>query len=185
MIQVSIFVGVAVLLLLLLFSIGSGREIAEETNEELLERPRRRSAPEPGPAACARRVFSPQDRVFVEGLKEPHLHRLYRTERARVAEHWVHGTSVEIGRIMRRHRLAARQSHNLEVTREVKLLLQYVELRLVCGFLICMIRVFGAHAAGDVAAFAGQLSQTMGAALQSQATIAQATIAATTGSGGE
>jgi hypothetical protein len=67
MIQVSIFVGVAVLLLLLLFSIGSGREIAEETNEELLERPRRRSAPEPGPAACARRVFSPQDRVFVEG----------------------------------------------------------------------------------------------------------------------
>jgi hypothetical protein len=159
-------VGAAVLLLLLLFSMGAGREIAEETSEELFEEPRPRCAAEPGSAACVRRVFSRQDRAYVEGLKEPHLRRLYRTERGRVAEHWVRTTSEETGRIMRRHRLAARQSQNLEATREVKLLVQYVELRLVCGFLICVIRLFGAHAAGDVAAFAGELSQTMGAALQ-------------------
>jgi hypothetical protein len=175
MIQIALFIGIAVLLLGLLFSLGAGRESGEASSEEILEESRSRRAGEPDATACARRIFSPQDWEFVDGLKEPHLQRLYRTERARVAEEWVRETSEEVRKIMRRHRLAARQSQNLEVRGEVKLLVHYVELRLVCGVLICMIRTFGPHSAREVAAFGGQLLQGMGAGLQARVAEGSAT----------
>ena len=66
---------------------------------------------------------------------------------------------------MRAHRLNSRQSQDLEVATEASLLLQYLNLRLVFGLLGLLIRAFGPHALGDLAAHASELYQRIGRVL--------------------
>jgi hypothetical protein len=117
------------------------------------------------PAGLATRIFSQKDREFIGLTRSPRLRRLYLEERRKVALHWVRRTSREVNQIMHNHRLSSRQSVNLDVTAEVKLFLQYLELRFLCGMLLLLIQLFGPHALVNLAAHAGELYQQIGTAL--------------------
>jgi hypothetical protein len=117
------------------------------------------------PAALAVRIFSREDMQFIQLMRSPRLQRLYLQERRKVAAHWVRRTAAEVREIMSVHRLTSRQSANLKVTVELKLFLQYLELRLLCGMLLLLIYLFGPHALVNLASYTGELSQRIGKAL--------------------
>lgn len=119
----------------------------------------------PGPEIVSR-IFSGEDRAFVAALHSRRLLHLYREERSQVALHWVGTISQEVRRIMRDHRFQSRHSRNLDVTVETKLLVQYLRLQLVCGLLFVLIRSFGPQVAGDLAADACALYQSIARVLQ-------------------
>jgi hypothetical protein len=113
----------------------------------------------------ARRIFSREDEEFVERMESRRIQRLYVKERRRVALHWIRRTSDEVSGIMRRHRLASRQSADLNVVAETKLFWQFVELRVLCGTLFMLVHIFGPQAAANLAAHAGALYQQIGRSL--------------------
>jgi hypothetical protein len=102
-----------------------------------------RSEGELGAMELAERIFSPRDWTLVQELKNAELSELFRRERKSVALLWVRHTSVAIRQVMREHAEAARASRNFEVWTELKLIGQYVELRLICGILYASIQIGG------------------------------------------
>lgn len=117
------------------------------------------------PPGLVLRIFSQEDRQFISRTGSKRLRQLYEVERKRVALHWVRRTSREVSKIMLNHRLATRQSPNLDVAKEAKLLFKHLELRFICGLLIALIAIFGPHVLGDLAAYAGELYQSIGRAV--------------------
>jgi len=117
------------------------------------------------PQEMALRIFSQQDGDFIRLTGSPRLWRIYVRERRKVALQWAYRTSRETRQIMRNHRLRSRESENLNAAVEAKLFFRYVELRLLCGALIVLIRLFGPHVLVNLAAHAGALSYRIGAAL--------------------
>jgi hypothetical protein len=117
------------------------------------------------PPELASRIFSRQDREFILLLRSPQLHAIYKQERRRVALHWVRQISHEVSKIMRTHRLASRQIHNLNVATESKLFLEYLRLQFLCGLLLFLIEFLGPHALNDLATYAGELYERIGRAL--------------------
>jgi hypothetical protein len=120
----------------------------------------------PLPASIVFQIFCREDWEFILRMRSPRLRRMYQEERRRVALQWVERTSQDVSDIMRAHRLASRQSRDLDVATESKLLFQYFKLRLLCGLLVVFIRVFGPHALGDMAAQASDLYQGIGRSLR-------------------
>lgn len=164
MMSISIFVAIGVFLMLLLFITGSG-EVQEEAGAEASERtpPERRNALLP--LELVVRIFSREDREFIHQMRSPRLQRIYTEERRKVALHWVRRTSREASEIMRTHRLAARQSRDLDAAVEANLFFQCLKLRLLFGLLVLLIKTIGPHALNDLAAYAGELYQRIGRAL--------------------
>jgi hypothetical protein len=107
----------------------------------------------------ASRIFSREDREFVLRLGSRGLRSMYQNERREVALLWVARISRAVGKIMQEHKLASRYSRSLDAVTEAKLVLQYARFRLVCGLLMVLIRIFGPHALGDLAAHVGELYQ--------------------------
>jgi hypothetical protein len=159
MMELLVFAGMPILLLLLLWVSGVawGFEVEEETPED----PRSRFSNGPETAECIRRIFSAEDRDFVERQGSMRLRRIYRAERTRVALFWVRHTSQEVRQIMHLHRTAARETRNLNVTRELGLVLRYFEFRMLCGLLSLFIRMFGPHLLKDLATHALEMSQSI------------------------
>jgi hypothetical protein len=164
MIWVCIFVALAGFFVLLLLS-ADEKIPREETGERWL-------APESGGCRdvlpigdIASRIFSRQDREFVLRLGSPGLRSIYQKERREVALLWVARISGAVGKIMHEHKLASRYSHNLDAGAEAKLVLQHLRFRLVCGLLTVLIRIFGPHALGDLAAHVGELYQRISKAV--------------------
>jgi len=165
MMTMSIFIGVAVLLVLLLLLLTRSEDGEESASAEGADRIRRESRDTLQPWEIILRIFSREDREFILRMRSPRMLRIYQEERRRVALHWVRRTSCEVGEIMRTHRLASRQSENLDGAREAKLLFQYLRLQFVCGLLAFLIRMFGPHALSDLASYTGELYQRLGRAL--------------------
>ncbi|HET7106240.1 MAG TPA: hypothetical protein VFI38_05470 [Candidatus Acidoferrum sp.] len=117
------------------------------------------------PAELAMRIFSPEDRKFIRLTPSPRLQRLYVEERRKVAVHWVRQTSREVSTIMRDHRLNSRYSRNMNVAAETKLVVQYLELRLLCGVLLCLTHLFGPHVLADLASYAAKVYEQLGRAM--------------------
>lgn len=159
MMELLVFAGMPILLLLLLWVSGVawGIEVEEVTLEDL--RPCNSNGPET--AECIRRIFSPEDRDFVDRQRSMRLRRIYRAERTRVALFWVRHTSREVRQIMNQHRVAARETRNLNVARELSLVLRYFEFRMLCGALNFFIRMFGPHLLKDLATHALEMSQSI------------------------
>lgn len=165
MMWVCIFVALAGFFILLLLS-AEEKIPREETGEGWL-------APEP--VACrdvlqigdiASRIFSREDREFVLRLGSPGLRNMYQKERRKVALLWVARISRAVGNIMQQHKLASRYSRNLDARTEAKLVLQHAQFRLVCGLLMVLIRIFGPHVLGDLAAHVGELYQRISKAVR-------------------
>jgi hypothetical protein len=113
----------------------------------------------PCPQEFVPKIFSRADWEFVSQTKSPKLEKLFRSERKAVALLWVRQTSAAIQRVMREHKDAARESRDLEFTTEVKLVLLYGELMLLCGVLFLAIQSAGPLWIRDVALYADSLSQ--------------------------
>ncbi len=167
MMELLVFAGMPILLLLLLWVTGVtwGIEAEEETPDDL--RPRCANGAET--AQCIRRIFSSEDRDFVERQSSMRLRRIYRAERTRVALFWVRHTSREVRQIMQQHRTAARETRNLNVARELGLVLRYFEFRMLCGLLSFFIRMFGPHLLKDLATHALEMSQSIEQVLENSA----------------
>lgn len=166
MMEILVFAGIPVLLLLLLLWMAGVPRNFDESPEE---GPDCRYLSGVETAACVRRVFSPEDRDFVERLGSSRLQRIYSAERTRVALYWVRYVSQEIAQIMHQHRIMSRQSRNLKVGQELALTLRYVEFRMLCGLLSFSIRMFGPHALTDMAARALVISQSIGQVVENTA----------------
>jgi hypothetical protein len=120
-------------------------------------------------------IFSHDDQEFVAATKSLHLEKLFKRERKAVALVWVRQTSAAIRRIMREHMIAARQSKDLELMTEVRLLALYVRLMFVCWVLFAVIHSTGPLWLRGLAVYADLLSQRIVGAQQAfgSATVAR------------
>lgn len=164
--EILVFAGIPILLLLLLSLLGATWNLEVDQPDESMEGFSRRAQDGQDSALCIRRIFSPEDQKFVERQGLPRLREIYRAERTRVALFWVHSVSAEVAQIMRDHRLAAGTQHNLRVRQELRLILQYLEFRILCGLLAFSVRVFGPHALVNLATHVLQVSQGIGKVLE-------------------
>ncbi|HTZ34017.1 MAG TPA: hypothetical protein VMH31_16270 [Methylomirabilota bacterium] len=171
--EILVFAGIPVLLLLLLSLLGATWNLDVDPPEERTKVMARRGQAGEDPGVCIRRIFSSEDQKFVERQGLPRLREIYRAERTRVALFWVRSVSAEVAEIMREHRVAAGTRQNLRVRRELLLILQYVEFRVVCGLLAFSIRVFGPHALANLATHLLQVSQGIGRVLEEGAAASQ------------
>ena len=166
MIEILVFAGIPIVLLLLLSLLGATWKLEVDAPEEVSESYFKRTYTGHDSALCTQRIFSPEDQKFVNRLGSPRLEQIYRAERTRVALYWVHSVSSEVRQVMREHRVAAGTKRNLQVRREMALVFHYAEFRLLCGLLAFSIRVFGPHALGNVAVHVLRLSEGIGKVLQ-------------------
>ena len=150
----------AMMLLAVLAARGSSvkRELAFRTDFPLYDE----TAGDPSlcPPEFAARIFSTADWTFVSGEKSPDVSRLFRHERRVVALVWVHQTKTAIQRIMREHTRVTRQSQDLNLATEAKLLGNYVQLVAICDLLILAIQAAGPSRVGTLATYAASLSQS-------------------------
>jgi hypothetical protein len=112
------------------------------------------------PPEFAARIFSPADSTFVAAERSGELVRLFQHERRVVALVWVHQTKTAIHRIMREHTRLTRQSVDLNLLTEAKLLSHYIQLLAICDLLILAIQAAGPARLGAVATYAASLSQS-------------------------
>src|SRR5258707_130082 len=89
------------------------------------------------------RVFSDEDRAFVVGLGSVQLRGALLAERKRIAIRWIRSNAVEAGSIVRAHMRLAAKAGDLRVLGETRLVLRYLELLLICNFLIFLASCFG------------------------------------------
>lgn len=118
------------------------------------------------PPEFVSRIFSDDDLAFVCRQGSHELKRFFRRERSAVALLWVQETSAAIRRIMRRHLEASRLSEDLEFAVEVKVFLQYAQLRVTCGVLFLLIGLAGPHRLRGMALYTGRRTQRIGAYLR-------------------
>jgi hypothetical protein len=169
MMEILVFAGIPVLLLLLLSMLGATWNLDVDAPGDAGELQPRNYSTGRDSTQCITRIFSPEDQRFIKRQGSPRLLQIYRAERTRVALYWVRMVSAEVGQTMRQHRMAAGAKQNLQVRRELALIVRYVEFRMLCSLLVFSIRVFGPHALGNVAAQLLQLSQGIGRVLDEAA----------------
>lgn len=121
---------------------------------------------DPCPPEFVEQIFSSDDRAYVWRLDSPELERQFRLERNGVALLWVQQTSGAVGRIMRRHVEASRQSKDIEFTTEARIFLQYAHLRAVCGLLFLGIGLAGPQRLRGMALYTDGLTQRIGDVLR-------------------
>ncbi|MBV9886906.1 MAG: hypothetical protein JO119_10210 [Acidobacteria bacterium] len=112
------------------------------------------------PPEFAARIFSPADWTFVSAENSPEVSRLFRHERRVVALVWVHQTKAAIHRIMREHTRMTRQSVDLNLATEAKLLSHYLQLLAICDVLVLAIRAAGPARVGALGTYAASLSHS-------------------------
>jgi hypothetical protein len=139
MTELTISIGIAVVLLLLLFFAASQSEHGDEEFLDGEDEGRAVRAIE-CPPELVRRLFSREDWEFVSKIDSPQLLRVFRKERKVVASQWVRQTSNEISRALREHTRNARNSANLSVAVELQILRRFAGLRMLCGILVVLMR---------------------------------------------
>ena len=156
MTELSLIIGGTVLVLVLLTLTKRGwlasqnlQAPLESSDEEITE-----GCPE----EFVQRIFSRADWDFVRSLKSRNLERSYERERKIVALVWVRQTLKLIGTVMRGHAEAARQSKNLQISTEFRILAQYLILMAVCWMLVMAIQIGGPLWVGRLAEYAQGLS---------------------------
>jgi hypothetical protein len=114
---------------------------------------------DPCPEEFVSRVFTRADWDFVRAMKSESIERLFEQERKKVALTWVRQISAMIRQVMREHAQAARRSHNLVYSTEVKILAQFLTVMAACGTLSVAIRVAGPLGLAGLAQFAQSAAQ--------------------------
>lgn len=150
--------GVAVLLFVLLFFLGSGREMDDcSIGDGDFADAREASCP----SNVVKQVFSAQDSQFVAREASPPLQHFFVGERRKVAIGWIRRTSLELRMAMREHVRVARGKEDIDAATEVRVLLQYVQLRCLCGLLLASAVVVRPSALQELAVYASELSRRL------------------------
>ncbi len=89
------------------------------------------------------RIFDPHDWDFVRRETTSGIQRKFQQERTVLAISWLRRTRRQVSFIMRTHALGVRRSKNLQPTMELKLLLSYLSLVMLCDVLIGLIWLRG------------------------------------------
>ncbi len=118
------------------------------------------------PLEFVSRIFSGDDLAFVWRLDSPELKKQFRRERNAVALIWVQQTSAAVRRIMRDHLEASRASQDLEFAVEVRVFLQYAQLRVICGVLFLLVGLAGPQRLRGMALYTHRLTQSIGGVLR-------------------
>lgn len=166
-VPIALLIGFVLLALLLLMAtrgISAARELSSRSEVPLSEDGAELA---PCPPEFVSQIFSRDDSEFVSATKSPPLRQLFYRERKAVALLWVQQTSAVIQRIMREHPHLARGSHDLEFATEVKLILLYGELMLICGVLFVAIQSAGPLGLRGLAIYADAHSQRLAQVQQS------------------
>ena len=95
------------------------------------------------PTEFVARIFSREDFHFTLATHSKPLQDFFQRERKAVALLWVRQTSGCIRQILREHTALARHSENLHFQTEVEIILRYLQLRALCGFLFVAIALAG------------------------------------------
>jgi hypothetical protein len=148
MIYLSISAALVLFLVLALIIARSAHPAPELDQHELLNpdslRPNGRSAEMGAPhSEILQRVFSQDDHLYVAEVGDPRVERLLLLERKRVAISWIRRKLAEARFIMREHARRARGARNLEVSDEIRLAFQYLELLALCELLVLTVFFFG------------------------------------------
>lgn len=114
---------------------------------------------DPCPEEFVSRVFTRADWDFVRAMKSESIERLFEQERKEVALIWVRQISAMILQVMREHALAARRSHDLVYSTEIKILGQFLTVMAACGMLSISIRLAGPLGLAGLAQFAQSAAQ--------------------------
>lgn len=154
-------IGVAVLLFVLLFVLGSGRDgDGRNIGDWDFADGREASCP----SGVVRQVFSAQDSQFVAREASPPLQHFFIVERRKVAIGWIRRTSLELRMAMREHVRVAREKEDIEAATESRILLRYLQLRCLCGLLLASAIVVRPSALQELAVYASELSRRLGPA---------------------
>ena len=159
-IPVAILICSLVALLLAVFAMrGSSvkRELAFRTDFPLLDESI--GSPSLCPPEFAARIFSSADWTFVSSEHSPDIMRLFQLERRVVALVWVHQTKTAIRQVMHEHKRLARQSPDLNIATEARLMYHYLQLVAICDLLALAIQSAGPMRVGSLATYASSLSQ--------------------------
>ncbi len=89
------------------------------------------------------RIFDPRDWDFVRCETTSEIQRMFQRERAVLAICWLRRTHRQVSLVMRAHAAEARRSKNLQPAMELKLLLSYLSLVMLCDFLIGLVWLRG------------------------------------------
>jgi hypothetical protein len=89
------------------------------------------------------KAFGDDDQRFVETLGDSRVQKLLAYERKRIALRWIGRKTAEARGIMQAHVRRAREATDLSVSAEIRLALQYVELRALFEFLALSVFIFG------------------------------------------
>ena len=163
MIDVAGILMVVTLLSILLLLLGTMGASAAQGLFSTSDLPLHEDAPELAlcPPEFVTQIFSSADWEFVSRTKSRELQELFRKERKQVALLWIQQTSGAIQRIMREHTQAARGNDDLEFATEMKLVLRYAQLMLICGILFVAIRSAGPLWLRGLALYADSLTQRL------------------------
>ena len=157
MIELVIFIGVALLLVFLLLlwaqrATGMPLHRSEPCVGEDALAALRLDLP---PCVLAERIFSWQDWEFISRQPSPaHLSQLFRRERRRMALLWLRHTQDKVTELMRLHRRAARWSVTVKPAQEIKLAFHYLFFLLLCEILRCLIWLRGPLGAQTMVGYA-------------------------------
>jgi len=89
------------------------------------------------------RIFDLHDWDFVRCETTSEIQRLFQQERAVLAISWLRRTRRRVSFVMRTHATGVRRSKNLQPAMELKLLLSYLSLVMLCDILIGLIWLRG------------------------------------------
>ena len=155
-------VGSVLLVVLLLFlhsSSASGKINDRSEAQEILDALQAELLPD----WFVDRLFSREDREFARTENSPEILRLFETERKAVALAWLKQTQDYVAQLMDFHVRLARQRPDLKPSVELKLTLEYLRFRLVCGLLAGVLRAMGPCRVRGFAAYAVNQATHLGA----------------------
>jgi hypothetical protein len=89
------------------------------------------------------RIFDPHDWDFVRHETTSEIQRMFQQERTVLAISWLRRTRRQVSLVMRTHAAGVRRSKNLQPAVELKLLLSYLSLVMLCDFLISLVWLRG------------------------------------------
>jgi len=147
-------IGVAVLLFVLLFFLGSGSGMDERDLGDLEIADTREAS---CPSEVVKQIFSARDLQFVAREASPPLQHFFIGERRRVAIGWIRRTSLDLRIAMREHVRMAREKEDIDAATEVRVLLQYLRLRCLCGLLLASAMVVRPSGLRELAVYASEL----------------------------
>ena len=97
-------------------------------------------------------IFSRRDWDFIRREGSPELEKLFLAERRAVASYWITVTSSRVSEVRKNHFINSRFSHDLSPDQELRLLVQFLYLFVICRVGLLTVQLAGPTAPATLAA---------------------------------